>query len=109
MLDKSRAMDVVDRVGELFVLALGGLGAAAAGAARNDRLADAIVSIEYYMETVRAGRREPWYMLDNAEACLAVLQETLVRLRKEQSEGIAATQVLAPAPERRPRRCAGAA
>ena len=35
-----------------------------------DRLADVIVSIEYYMETVKAGRSEPWYMLDNAEACL---------------------------------------
>ena len=40
-----------------------------------DRLADAIVAVEYYMETMQAGRADPWYMLDNAEACLAVLRE----------------------------------
>ncbi len=33
-----------------------------------DRLADAIVSVEYYMETLQAGRTDPWYMLDNAGA-----------------------------------------
>ena len=27
------------------------------------------------METVKAGRSEPWYMLDNAEACLSVLRD----------------------------------
>jgi chemosensory pili system protein ChpA (sensor histidine kinase/response regulator) len=37
---------------------------------RLDRLADAIVSVEYYMETLQAGRADPWYMLDNAEAAL---------------------------------------
>ena len=31
-----------------------------------DRLADAIVSVEYYMETLQSGRSDPWYMLDNA-------------------------------------------
>ena len=51
-----------------------------------DRLADAIVSIEYYMETVKAGRSEPWYMLDNAEACLAVLRDVEERLRETASE-----------------------
>ena len=35
-----------------------------------DRLADAIVSIEYYMETLQSGRADPWYMLDNAESAL---------------------------------------
>ncbi|MEJ2521950.1 MAG: Hpt domain-containing protein, partial [Gammaproteobacteria bacterium] len=35
-----------------------------------DRLADAIVSLEYFMETVQAGRRDPAFMLENAEACL---------------------------------------
>src|SRR5256885_592698 len=33
-----------------------------------DRLADAIVSLEYYMETVQAGRSGPRYKLDNAPA-----------------------------------------
>src|SRR5262249_46537395 len=34
----------------------------------------AIVSVEYYMETVSAGRADPWYMLDNAERCLDLLE-----------------------------------
>ncbi|MGD9597063.1 MAG: Hpt domain-containing protein [Steroidobacteraceae bacterium] len=38
-----------------------------------DRLADAIVSVEYYMETLQARRSEPFYMLDNAQACLDAL------------------------------------
>ncbi len=41
-----------------------------------DRLADAIVAVEYYMETIQAGRTDPWYMLDNAEACLRYLGDT---------------------------------
>ncbi|HEY4369777.1 MAG TPA: Hpt domain-containing protein [Steroidobacteraceae bacterium] len=41
-----------------------------------DRLADAIVAIEYYMETLQAGRADPWYMLDNAESCVKYLAET---------------------------------
>ena len=39
-----------------------------------ERLADAIVSVEYYMETVSAGRSDPWYMLDNADRCLDLLE-----------------------------------
>ena len=39
-----------------------------------DRLADAIVSLEYYMETLQAGRSDPWYMLDNAQACVQALE-----------------------------------
>ncbi|MGH8202246.1 MAG: Hpt domain-containing protein, partial [Steroidobacteraceae bacterium] len=39
-----------------------------------DRLADAIVSVEYYMETLQAGRSDPWYMLDNALACVQALE-----------------------------------
>ena len=39
-----------------------------------DRLADAIVSLEYYMETLQAGRSDPWYMLDNAPACVQALE-----------------------------------
>lgn len=43
---------------------------------RLDRLADAIVSIEYYMETLQSGRSDPWYMLENAETCLYALSAT---------------------------------
>ncbi len=38
-----------------------------------ERLADAIVSLEYYMETLQAGRREPVWMLDNAARSLDAL------------------------------------
>ncbi len=42
---------------------------------RLERVADAIVSIEYYMETLQNGRTDPWYMLDNAETCLKTLAD----------------------------------
>ncbi len=38
-------------------------------------MADAIVSIEYYMETLQSGRNDPWYMLDNAEMCIKTLAD----------------------------------
>ncbi|HSC47738.1 MAG TPA: Hpt domain-containing protein, partial [Gammaproteobacteria bacterium] len=38
-----------------------------------DRMADAIVSVEFYLETVQQGRGNPTSMLDNAEACVAAL------------------------------------
>ncbi len=38
-----------------------------------ERLADAIVSLEYYMETLQAGRRAPDWMLDNAGRSLDAL------------------------------------
>ena len=38
-----------------------------------DRLADAIVSVEFYLETVQQGRGHPTSMLDNAEACVDAL------------------------------------
>ena len=83
MLNKTRAMEIVDRVGRLITLTLAGDGAARLSQKETDRMADAIVSIEYYMETVKAGRSEPWYMLDNAEACLAVLRDVEHRLSQE--------------------------
>jgi chemosensory pili system protein ChpA (sensor histidine kinase/response regulator) len=44
-----------------------------------DRLADAIVSLEYYLETLQAGRKEPAWMLDNARRSLdAVTAQALV-------------------------------
>jgi chemosensory pili system protein ChpA (sensor histidine kinase/response regulator) len=80
MLDKTRAMEVVDRVGGVITLMLSEAGEARLSQKETDRMADAIVSIEYYMETVKAGRSEPWYMLDNAEACLAVLRDVEHRM-----------------------------
>ena len=83
MLNKTRAMEIVDRIGGLITMALADEGLGRLTQKETDRLADAIVSIEYYMETVKAGRSEPWYMLDNAEACLAVLRDVEHRLAQE--------------------------
>jgi len=72
MLGKTRAVEIVEGIGVQLkrvmqpggrVLTLGSL----------DRLADSIVSLEYYMETLQAGRSDPWYMLDNAESSLRAL------------------------------------
>jgi len=102
MLNKTRAMEVVDRIGELITVVLQSGGAARLTQKETDRLADAIVSIEYYMETVKAGRSEPWYMLDNAEACLTVLRDVADRLKDEQpapaaDQAVEQTMRIAPA------------
>ena len=80
MLGKPRATEVVERIGGLVTAMLNSGGPGQLTQRETDRLADAIVSIEYYMETVKAGRSEPWYMLDNAEACLAVLRDVEQRM-----------------------------
>jgi chemosensory pili system protein ChpA (sensor histidine kinase/response regulator) len=74
MLGKSRAVDIVEKIGE-HVRQMLVPGTGMLTAERLDRLADSIVSIEYYMETVQSGRSDPWYMLDNAEACLKALMD----------------------------------
>lgn len=74
ILDKEDAVSVVEQIGEQisrFVQA----GDAAIDASQFDLLADAIVSLEYYLETVQAGRKEPGYMLDNARDCLDALRD----------------------------------
>ncbi len=73
MLGKSRAVEVVDAITEQLrrVMQPGGM---PLSGAYLDRLADAVVSLEYYIETLQAGRSDPWYMLDNAQACLEVLE-----------------------------------
>src|SRR3954471_14688240 len=69
MLGKTRAADIVDGIAKNLkeLLQPGG---AAVPPNYLDRLADAVVSLEYYMETLQAGRTDPWYMLDNAQTCL---------------------------------------
>jgi len=73
MLGKARAVEVIEGVtGQLKrVMQPGGQGLPPGFM---DRLADAIVSVEYYMETLQAGRSDPWYMLDNAQACVQALE-----------------------------------
>jgi chemosensory pili system protein ChpA (sensor histidine kinase/response regulator) len=79
MLDRQRAVAIMERVGR----ALGGIVRPDSGALaqpRLDLLADAIVAVEYYMETLQAGQAEPRQVLDNAEICLAALEEPAGRV-----------------------------
>jgi chemosensory pili system protein ChpA (sensor histidine kinase/response regulator) len=81
MLGKSRAVELMDAIGTQ-VRKLIEPGAPPPDPVRLERVADAIVSIEYYMETLQNGRTDPWYMLDNAEMCLKTLadDEALARV-----------------------------
>jgi chemosensory pili system protein ChpA (sensor histidine kinase/response regulator) len=74
MLGKGRAVELMDGIGTQ-VRKLIEPGAPAPDSLRLERVADAIVSIEYYMETLQNGRTDPWYMLDNAETCIKALTE----------------------------------
>ncbi|MBT8087796.1 MAG: hypothetical protein KJO46_07145, partial [Gammaproteobacteria bacterium] len=99
MLDKPRAMEVMDRIGRIVTATLHAGGPSQLHKKETDRLADAIVSIEYYMETIKAGRSDPWYMLDNAETCLEVLSKVETRLAKARpvvEEVPAATMRMSP-------------
>lgn len=75
MLGKTRAVGLVERIGAIIRSSLQP-GMQRLTDTKLDRLADAIVSVEYYMETVQSGRSDPWYMLDNAQACLEALERT---------------------------------
>ena len=89
MLNKTRAVKIVERIGMIIAERL----APSSEVFKPEyleRLADAIVSLEYYMETVSLGRNDPWYMLENAERCLDLLE----RLPRAQALAPAA----APAP-----------
>jgi chemosensory pili system protein ChpA (sensor histidine kinase/response regulator) len=72
MLGRQRAVEAMEGVGR----ALAGIvrpDASGLAPQRLDRLADAIVAVEYYMEMLQAGRSDPWFVLDAAESCLADL------------------------------------
>src|SRR5688572_18467707 len=74
MLGKTRASDIVDGIAA-HLKELLQPGGSAVPPNYLDRLADAVVSLEYYMETLQAGRADPWYMLDNAQTCLTALTQ----------------------------------
>ena len=78
ILGKTRAVEVVEAITTQLKRVMRP-GAPALPPGFLDRLADAIVSVEYYMETLQSGRSDPWYMLDNAQACVQALshQETM--------------------------------
>jgi len=103
MLGKERAAGVVEALkGALRGLLAGG--DVQVDRERLDRLADATVSLEYYLETLQAGRSDPDYMLDNAERCLAGITAELpargVRVAHivdaDLAETVAATHLLEP-------------
>ncbi|HEX7011944.1 MAG TPA: Hpt domain-containing protein, partial [Steroidobacteraceae bacterium] len=74
MLGKTRAVEIMEGIGRAVSQFVRSDGLTLPPEAV-DRLADAIVAVEYYMETLQAGRADPWYMLDNAEACLKFLAD----------------------------------
>ena len=78
MLNRTRAVAVVERIGELAQRVFRA-DQPPLLADKIDRLADSIVSLEYYLETIQAGRADPWYMLDNAESCLRFLEDAAAK------------------------------
>ena len=98
MLDKAKAVTVVERVGNVIATRL------AAGTKLKpeylERLGDAIVSVEYYLETVSAGRADPWYMLDNADRCLDLLESLPVTKPAAPAAPAPAAQPTPPTPKK---------
>ena len=99
MLDKTKALQVVERIGGVIGTRLAPSGATFKPE-HLERLADAIVSVEYYMETVSAGRSDPWYMLENAERCLDLLEKLPVV--KTAPKPAAAPAPAPPSPKQKP-------
>ncbi len=106
MLDKTRAVEVLGRIGTC----IRGADGEALSPMRLDQLADAIVSVEYYMETLQNGRRDPWYMLDNADRCLDNLDVPRTATTADGTYGssVDAVEESAPLPEHRPETTAAA-
>ena len=92
MLGRQRAVEAMEGVGRALA-AIVRPDANALAPQRLDRLADAIVAIEYYMEMLQAGRPDPWHVLENAESCLADLDQPASKVvslrpsRAEEAEG----------------------
>ena len=102
MLNKTKAVKVVERVGDVIAHAARA-GRPAFKPEYLERLADAIVSVEYYMETVSAGRNDPWYMLENAERCLDLLEKLpVVKAARRGRAGAAGQRAAAAAPPPKP-------
>ena len=84
ILEKPAAVSVVEEIGTV-IDALVPAGRSI-GSSQLDMLADAIVSLEYYLETLQAGRKEPEYMLDNARDCLVALRDIEAKLAPSEPE-----------------------
>ncbi len=74
VLENPAAVEIVEGIGAAITSIIQH-GYATADRRRLDMLADAIVSLDYYLETLEAGRREPLYMLENAQRCLSALAD----------------------------------
>ncbi len=72
LLEKSRAVEQTEKISALIRKHVRP-GLESIGTRGLDRLADAVVSIEYYLETLRYGRSDPSYILDNIDNCLEAL------------------------------------
>ncbi len=72
MLEKSRAVEQTEKISALIRQYVQP-GLESISARGLDLLADALVSVEYYLETMRNGRSDPWYMLGNIDNCLEAL------------------------------------
>ncbi len=101
MLGKERAAGVVGGL-QRAIRGVLGQGQGRAERVRLDRLADATVALEYYLETLQAGRSEPHYMLDNAERCLEGLAQAApvegAEAALEHAAGLDAAETVAAAP-----------
>jgi len=97
MLGRTQAVSVLRRISEV-VESSRQLDAFARIPERLNRLADAIVSLEYYMETLAAGRKEPVYMLENADRSLDVLDQFTAEVRADTADsgGFTQTQHMSP-------------
>ncbi len=98
MLGKARAVEVAERINQAL-MKYARPGALTQVPERMDRLADAMVAVEYYMETLQAGRNDPWYMLDNAETCLRAL-DAMVTGATSMVPNLSATSVVSTPVER---------
>lgn len=94
MLGKNRAMEVAERILN-FIESVLKRNRNPLSSENMDRLADAVVSLEYYLETVQVGRRDPWYMLDNAETCLEFLESQKLG-EQDEAQGHSPTMQLSP-------------
>jgi len=69
MAEKERLAEVFARLREYIIRQLIGSGRLPYPE-HLELLAGSIESADFYLETLSKGRRDPWYMLDNAETCL---------------------------------------
>ena len=101
MLEKERALNVVERIGRYVQTGIVNA-SDPPGTFDLEQLADAIVAVEYYIETLQIGRSDPWYMLDNAEGCLTALEESLPAAARPAAP-VKAAPTMAPVPSASPR------